>query len=192
MKEYDDARAPEYDDWYYGRGQFTGRERPGWDNELASLERALRSLAPARTLDVACGTGFLTRWLPGEIVGIDQSERMLAEARKHVPHADLARGDVLDGLPFADDSFDRIFTGHFYGHLEPQARVRFLEEGRRVAPELVVVDSAGSGEEVQERILRDGTRWEVYKRWFEPEDLLDELGGGRTLHDGTYFVAVAS
>lgn len=192
MKEYYDARAPEYDDWYYGQGQFAGRARPGWAEEVAALERALRSLQPARTLDVACGTGFLTRWLPGELVGLDQSEAMLVEARKRLPRAELVRGDALDGLPFEDDSFDRVFTGHFYGHLEPDVRARFLVDARRVAPELVVVDSAGSGEEVQERILSDGTRWEVYKRWFEPEQLLDELGEGRVLHSGRWFVAVAS
>jgi ubiquinone/menaquinone biosynthesis C-methylase UbiE len=192
VKEYYEARAPEYDDWYYGRGPFAGRDRPGWAEELAALERALRSLPPARTLDVACGTGFLTRWLPGELVGLDQSEAMLAEARERLPRAELVLGDALEGLPFAEDSFDRIFTGHFYGHLEPDVRVLFLADARRVASELVVVDSAGSGEEIEERFLSDGTRWEVYKRWFEPEQLLDELGGGRVLHSGRWFVAVAS
>jgi demethylmenaquinone methyltransferase/2-methoxy-6-polyprenyl-1,4-benzoquinol methylase len=192
VKEYYDARAPEYDDWYYGQGQFAERERPGWMEEVGALERALRSLPPARTLDVACGTGFLTRWLPGELVGLDQSEAMLDEARKRLPRAELVLGDALEGLPFADGAFDRVFTGHFYGHLEPDIRTRFLVDARRVAPELVVVDSAGSGEEVEERILSDGTRWEVYKRWFEAEQLLAELGGGRVLHSGRWFVAVAS
>ena len=192
MKAYYDARAPEYDDWYYGQGQFAGRERPGWKDELAALEAALRSLPPARTLDVACGTGFLTRWLPGEVTGLDQSEGMLAEARSRLPEAELVRADALDRLPFDDGAFERVFTGHFYGHLEPAARERFLGEARRLAPELVVVDSAGSGEEWQERTLNDGTRWRVYKRWFTPESLLEELGGGRSLHDGRFFVAVAS
>jgi demethylmenaquinone methyltransferase/2-methoxy-6-polyprenyl-1,4-benzoquinol methylase len=192
VKAYYDARAPEYDDWYYGQGQFAGRERPGWKDELAALEAALRSLPPARTLDVACGTGFLTRWLPGEVTGLDQSEGMLAEARSRLPEAELVRADALDRLPFDDGAFERVFTGHFYGHLEPAARERFLAEARRLAPELVVVDSAGSGEEWQERTLNDGTRWRVYKRWFTPESLLEELGGGRSLHDGRFFVAVAS
>jgi ubiquinone/menaquinone biosynthesis C-methylase UbiE len=192
VKAYYDARAPEYDDWYDGQGQFAGRERPGWEDELAALEAALRSLPSARTLDVACGTGYLTRWLPGEVTGLDQSEGMLVEARSRLPESELVRADALDRLPFADGEFERVFTGHFYGHLEPAARERFLAEARRLAPELVVVDSAGSGEEWQERTLNDGTRWRVYKRWFTPESLLEELGGGRTLHDGRFFVAVAS
>jgi len=67
---------------------------------------------------------------------------------------------------------------------------------RRVAPELVVVDSAiqepGVEEEWQERILNDGTRWEVYKRYFMPEKLAAELGGGSTVFAGRWFVAVHS
>jgi demethylmenaquinone methyltransferase/2-methoxy-6-polyprenyl-1,4-benzoquinol methylase len=192
VKGYYDARAPEYDDWYYGAGGFAQRDRPGWEDELAALERAIGSLPAARTLDVACGTGYLTRWLAGEVVGLDQSSAMLAEARRRVPDAELVQADALAGLPFADGAFDRVFTGHFYGHLVAAERERFLAEARRVARELVVVDSAGSGESVEERELRDGSRWTVYKRWFTPETLLPELGGGRSLHHGTYFVAVAS
>jgi ubiquinone/menaquinone biosynthesis C-methylase UbiE len=192
VKAYYDARAPEYDEWYYGQGQFAERDRPGWKEELAALEAALRSLPPARTLDVACGTAFLTRWLPGEITALDQSDGMLAEARARLPDAELVRADALDDLPFEDGAFERVFTGHFYGHLEPVDRERFLAEARRLAPELVIVDSAGSGEEWQDRTLNDGTQWRVYKRWFTADALLDELGGGRALHDGRYFVAVDS
>jgi demethylmenaquinone methyltransferase/2-methoxy-6-polyprenyl-1,4-benzoquinol methylase len=105
------------------------------------------------------------------------------------------RGDAL-ALPVGDRSFERVFTGHFYGHLDAAGRNRFLTEARRVAPELVVVDSAlradVAAEEHQERILNDGSRWEVYKRYFSPEGLAAELGGGETLLAGRWFVAVRS
>ena len=45
-------------------------------------------------------------------------------------------------------------------------------------------------EEWQERLLRDGSRWRVYKRYFEPEKLAAELGGGRTVFAGRWFVVV--
>ena len=195
MKTYYDRRAPEYDDWYLGLGRFAERERPGWDEELGRVAEVVASLAPARTLDVACGTGFLTRHLGGHVVGLDQSARMLEVARRQAPEAAYVLGDGLD-LPFADDSFDRVFTGHFYGHLEERDRQKFLAEARRVAHELVVVDASvehGSrAEEWQERILNDGSRWEVYKRYFTAEGLLAELGGGETLHEGRWFVVVRS
>ena len=63
MFEYYDQRAPEYDEWYLGTGLFAAQERPGWHEELAELCEAIAALPEARTLDVACGTGFLTRFL---------------------------------------------------------------------------------------------------------------------------------
>jgi len=195
VKAYYDRRASEYDEWYRGIGQYAERDRPGWHDEVDALAGALAALPSARTLDVACGTGFLTRHLPGEVVGLDQSESMLDEARRQAPNAEFVQGDALD-LPFEDGSFGRVFTGHFYGHLERADRERFLTEARRLAPELVIVDSALREDvepvERQERILNDGSRWEVYKRYFKPDALAEELGGGETLHAGRWFVAVRS
>jgi SAM-dependent methyltransferase len=193
MKAYYDARAPEYDEWYRGLGRFDDIERPEWDEDVRELERAVSALPPVRTLDVACGTGFLTRHLHGDVVGLDQSERMRAVAREQAPNAEVVHGDALE-LPFADGAFDRVFTGHFYGHLEADERERFLDEARRLAPELVVVDAItrpdrGSAE-VQERALNDGSRWTVFKRYFEPEQLADELGGGDVLLANRWFVVV--
>ena len=195
MKAYYEARANEYDDWWLGAGRFAERDRPGWEDELAALRRTLESLPPARTLDVACGTGFLTRHLPGEITGLDQSPSMLEVAAAQAPDAELVLGDGLS-LPFADSSFSRVFTSHFYGHLDEKERTAFLAEARRVARELVIADASLAhspvAEEYQERILNDGSRWEVYKRFFTGEGLAAELGGGRVLHEGRWFVVVAS
>ena len=195
MKAYYEARAPEYDDWWLGTGLFADRDRPGWDDERRALVAAIASLPPARTLDVACGTGFLTQHLPGGVTGLDQSASMLELAAARVPGAGFVQSDALR-LPFADGTFERVFTSHFYGHLEDPERERFLAEARRVGAELVVVDSA-LREDVepvvwQERELNDGSRWEVYKRFFRPEELAAELGGGETLCDGRWFVAVRS
>ena len=193
MKVYYERRAAEYDDWWLGTGRFAGRQRPGWREETEALTRTLEALAPTRTLDVACGTGFLTQHLRGEITGLDQSASMLELARAKVPEGRFVQGDALE-LPFADGSFERLLTSFFYGHLEEDARDAFLREARRVAGELVVVDSALHDEvepvEWQERVLNDGSRWQVYKRYFESDSLADELGGGRTLFAGRWFVVV--
>ena len=193
MKAYYDARAREYDDWIHGLGVYADRVRPGWKEELAALEQALAALRPARTLDVAAGSGYFTRFLPGDVVALDQSGKMLEVARDRETADEYVVGDALD-LPFDDGSFERVFTGHFYGHLDTGERERFLREARRVAPELVVLDSAWRDgverEEWQERLLRDGSRWQVYKRYFDPEGLAAELGGGRTVFAGAWFVVV--
>jgi ubiquinone/menaquinone biosynthesis C-methylase UbiE len=195
VEAYYEARAPEYDDWWLGTGRFEERERPGWEDEREALVAAIAGLPSARTLDVACGTGYLTRHLPGMVIGLDQSTAMLELASARVPDAGFVQSDALR-LPFEDGTFERIFTSHFYGHLEDPARERFLAEARRVAPELVVVDSAlrlgVQPVERQERKLNDGSRWRIYKRFFEPQELLDELGGGETIYAGQWFVAVRS
>jgi ubiquinone/menaquinone biosynthesis C-methylase UbiE len=195
VKAYYDRRAPEYDDWVYGTGLFADRHRPDWHEERAGLEQAVAELSPARTLDVGCGTGWLTQHLQSEIVGLDTSAAMLEIARDRVPAGEFIVGDALE-LPFEDASFQRVFTGHFYGHLEEPDRVRFLAEARRVAPELVVADSAlredVEPEEWQQRVLNDGSRWPVFKRYFTAEGLADELGGGETLFEGRWFVLVRS
>ena len=195
MKEYYDRRAPEYDHWYEGQ-TYDEPERASFLAERAVLEQVVAGLCPAHTVDVACGTGFLTRHLHGEIVGLDQSEAMLDIARRQAPNAArYVAGDAL-ALPFEDNSFERVFTGHFYGHLEANERGAFLAEARRVAPELVVVDAARrpnhEPEEWQERVISDGTRWPVFKRFFTPGQLIEELGGGEPVFAGEWFVVVSS
>jgi SAM-dependent methyltransferase len=193
LKTYYDRRAFEYDDWWLGRGRFTDRERPGWDEEVEVLAELIASLPPAHTLDVACGTGFLTRHLRGDVVGLDQSERMLFVAREQAAGAQFVQGDALE-LPFADGEFDRVFTSYFYCHLEEDERARFLAEAKRVAPELVVVASVPGAddplERYEERILNDGSSWTVFKRVFNGDQLAAELGGGDVLHEGRWFVVV--
>jgi ubiquinone/menaquinone biosynthesis C-methylase UbiE len=192
VKAYYDRRAPEYDDWWLGRGLYADRDRPGWENELRELERFIAGLSPVATLDVACGTGFLTRHLKGDVVGLDASARMLALASEQAPKARYVKGDAL-AMPFADGSFDRVFTSYFYCHLEPDVRERFVEEARRVAGELVVVGSvqhAGDPAAAYvKRRLEDGSSWTVYKRVFQGQDLADELGG-EVVFRNVWFLAV--
>ena len=117
---------------------------------------------------------------------MDQSERMLVIAGERAGRRDEA-GDALSP-PFADGAFERVVSGHFYGHLEADDRTRFLAHARRLAPELVLVDSHvrpdHEQEERQERVLNDGSRHVVYKRYFTGESLASEVGGGDVLHEG--------
>ena len=195
MRAYYDRRAPEYDDGWLGTGAFASRDRPGWHEEVEQLVAVFAALEPARALDVACGTGFLTRHLRGDVTGLDQSAAMLEITASRGAGVHTVRGDAVP-LPFADSAFDRILTSHFYGHLLPDERAAFLAEARRVARELVVVDSAERdgepAEQWQERVLNDGSRHRVYKRFFTGDGLTKELGGGTVLHDGRWFVVVSA
>ncbi|WP_324277254.1 class I SAM-dependent methyltransferase [Blastococcus brunescens] len=98
-------------------------------------------------------------------------------------------------MPFADGAFDRVLTGHFYGHLPIGERGAFLAEVRRVAGELVVIDSALrpgiDAEQWQARTLNDGSRHRVFKRYLGAEELADEIDG-EVLFAGSWFVAARS
>jgi demethylmenaquinone methyltransferase/2-methoxy-6-polyprenyl-1,4-benzoquinol methylase len=194
MRAYYDRRAQEYDDWWLGTGMFAQTERPGWPQEVAELIAVIEALPAAAVLDVGCGTGFLTAHLAGEVVGLDQSTEMLEIATPRIAPGRVIRGEGV-ALPFADGEFDRVFTSHFYGHLLGEQRGHFLQQAARVAGELVIVDSAlregVAAEEWQERVLRDGSRHRVYKRYFDASELAAEIGGADVLHAGRWFVAVA-
>jgi ubiquinone/menaquinone biosynthesis C-methylase UbiE len=195
MRAHFDQRAAEYDDWWLGTGSFAERERPGWSEEVEQLIGIVRALPPARVLDVACGTGFLTRHLRGELVALDQSARMVEIAAARMPHARVLRADIAP-LPFGDGEFDRVFTSHFLHHLTADQRGAFIADARRVGRELVVVEDVrradAPAEETHEHVLGDGSRHRMARHSFTAAELISELGAGHVLHEGRWFVVVAS
>jgi SAM-dependent methyltransferase len=194
-REYYSQRAAEYDDWWLGEGQFANHERPGWSEEVAELIALVAALPPLRVLDVGCGSGFLTEHLRGEVTALDQSTEMLEIAASRLPDGRVICGEALP-LPFSADEFDLILTSHLYGHLHEGEREEFLADARRVAPRLVVIDAAlredVEAEGFQERVLNDGSRHRVYKRYFDAQELAAEVGSASVLHAGHWFVAVAA
>jgi demethylmenaquinone methyltransferase/2-methoxy-6-polyprenyl-1,4-benzoquinol methylase len=186
QKRYYHLRAQEYDldAWL--------AETPEHADEVRRIVELVASLPPARTLDVACGTGFLTQHLRGAVSALDASDDMLRLAAARVPGAELIRADVPP-LPFRDQAFERVFSSHFYEHLKPDDRRTFLAEARRVGGELVLVQQNACGthrEGVERRPLRDGSSHDIYKVYFTAESLLEELGEAELLFEGSLFVAV--
>lgn len=86
-------------------------------------------------LDVACGTGVLAREAAlvigdaGTVTGLDRNEGMLAVARRVAP-AIAWRHGLAETLPFADRSFDHVFSQ--FGLMFFDDRVAALREMRRV------------------------------------------------------------
>ncbi|NBV21657.1 MAG: methyltransferase domain-containing protein [Proteobacteria bacterium] len=123
--------APHYD--RIGQVGFFGT---GHLHRRRALERA--GLRPGMdALDVACGTGAVTRAMlevqagKGRVCGVDPSEGMLAEARKsvaaefHVGHA--------ESLPFPDQNFDFLAMGYALRHVADLKRA-FAEYHRVLRP----------------------------------------------------------
>jgi len=180
---YYQSRANEYD--------ATSWEHPGMDPTVSDrVQCVLSSLSTVRTLDVGCGTGYVSRWLPGRLTLMDASPAMLSIAKRRLPGVDSVRASA-PSLPFPDSSFGRAFTANLYGHLTVDERSELVHEALRVADELVVLEQlASSGEFVEgpeKRQLMDGSEFTIHKCYFTIERLLQELGGGEVLMEGPVF-----
>jgi len=74
-----------------------------------------------------------------------------------------------------------------YRNLE---RIGWDPEAYRAASIDAALRDGVAPEQVQRRVLNDGSRHAVYKRYFTAEQLARELGSGAVLYSGQWFVAV--
>jgi ubiquinone/menaquinone biosynthesis C-methylase UbiE len=105
-----------------------------------------RLLAPARILDIPCGTGRLSLYLAlkgFQVTGIDISQAMISMAQKKIenyPVKDkitLRVGDA-EALSFPDSYFDIVVSLRLFGHLPTGNRLNILKEMCRVSKMFVI------------------------------------------------------
>jgi ubiquinone/menaquinone biosynthesis C-methylase UbiE len=115
--------------------------------KLLGTDKARRTLldqaglAPTdQVLDIGCGTGtflvLLKRLYPSaEATGLDPDPKALARAtKKAAKSCEMIRFDqgFSDKLPYADGSFDRVFSSFMLHHVPQQDREPTFREVRRV------------------------------------------------------------
>jgi ubiquinone/menaquinone biosynthesis C-methylase UbiE len=145
---------------------------PVWDSmrmedTFAPFDAALDQLAspPARILDVGTGTGAgalrLAQRFPGaDIVGVDLSEAMLAQARRNTRddlRVTYQRADA-SALPFADGSFELVTHANMIPFFDEVARV--------VAPGGHALFAFSSGAETPIYVPTERLRDELARRGF--------------------------
>jgi ubiquinone/menaquinone biosynthesis C-methylase UbiE len=163
---------------------------PRWDaNRSAARTAAFEAgldvvvASPRRAIDIGTGTGDVAiviarRWPQVEVLGVDFSERMVAEARAKTP-AELRerlRFDAADArrLPVADDSFDLVGLNNMIPFFDELARV--------VAPGGHLIFSFSAGPETPIWVPPERLRQELGERGFA--EFADFQAGG-----GTAFLA---
>jgi ubiquinone/menaquinone biosynthesis C-methylase UbiE len=107
--------------------------------------------ASQTVLDIGCGPGAAVRAaspLVTKAVGVDRSEAMIEIARRRSQRLDNVEFSVAgaEELPFADSTFDRVWTIHSFHHWEDRAKG--LTESRRVlrpGGKLLIIESDTSG-----------------------------------------------
>ena len=90
--------------------QLVGELKYRVPRRVAEFLRARIGAAPARIVDLGCGTGLLGVYLgrtAASLVGVDLSANMLQQAARHALYADLQQADLLEFLRrSAPGSFD--------------------------------------------------------------------------------------
>ncbi|HHW06896.1 MAG TPA: class I SAM-dependent methyltransferase [Clostridia bacterium] len=95
-------------------------------------------------IDIGCGTGALCSVLSGkglQVTGVDLAANMLAMAMKRPENrrVEFLQGNVLEGLPFVDKSFDIVISSHVAHGLKAGDRKRMYAEMRRLAKAHVII-----------------------------------------------------
>jgi len=207
LQSYYAVRADEYDAVY---------AKPERQADLREIERWLPAeLAGESVLEVACGTGYWTRFIApvaSSVVAIDASPETLRIARTRVPagHVSFRIGDAY-ALPRSDPKFGAAFAGFWLSHVPLERRREFLlglhatlESGARVVllDNLFVEGSStpiserdAAGNTWQSRTLRDGSVHRVLKNFPTEGELraLVEASGGEaaTHHMWKHYWALA-
>ncbi|MCR5251655.1 MAG: class I SAM-dependent methyltransferase [Lachnospiraceae bacterium] len=134
--------------------------------------------------DLGCGSGNDTLWLLSkgkEVIACDQSENAIRNIRKNFPEIREAKCfNMLDGLPFADASFELVIADLCLHYFRDDDTRRIIKEiGRILQPGghlILRVNSvndvnhgAGQGIELEHHVyeLEDRT----IKRFFDEEDV---------------------
>jgi ubiquinone/menaquinone biosynthesis C-methylase UbiE len=152
---------------------------------FAPVEAALERLPepPRRVLDLGTGTGSVarlvaTRFPDAAVIGVDISERMIDQARRHTDSARVSY-QVADAehLPFEDGAFDLVTLGNMIPFFDELARI--VASGGRA------LFAFSAGPETPIYVSSERLRNELGSRGFAE---FAELSAGR----GTAFLAVKS
>ena len=206
-RTYYARRAAEYDRIY---------ARPERQADLRAIERWLPPwFKGAHVLEVACGTGYWTRFLApvaARVLAIDAAPETLAVARTRLAPATTVDFAIADAyaLPVAAAHFDAAFAGCWFSHVPSARRLEFLRGLHAVlrpGARVVLFDNryversstplAGrdaDGNTFQLRVLEDGSTHRVLKNFPAAPELraaVDGLATGVELVEWTYYWALA-
>jgi len=135
----------------YDKDRFTGcKGKLTHRREMAVMMKALGRAgisAPARILDIPCGTGRLSRYLAlrgFRMLGLDISAQMISRGRigaEQIDRQNIIEFIVGDGdaLPFHDGEFDAVVSLRLFGHTPPATRKEILGELRRVVQKYLIL-----------------------------------------------------
>jgi 2-polyprenyl-3-methyl-5-hydroxy-6-metoxy-1,4-benzoquinol methylase len=195
---YYQARAHEYDEWFFRQGRYDrGAElNKQWFTEIERVQQALDEFRPTgHVLEIACGTGLWTQRLvqhARQVTAIDAVSEVLAinQARTQSPKVHYLQADVFEWSP--EVQHDAVFFGFWLSHvppewfgafwnlvdraLKPNGRVFFVDSRYDVTSTAKDHLLEGSEATTIRRRLNDGREFRIVKVFYEATRLTEQLG----------------
>jgi demethylmenaquinone methyltransferase/2-methoxy-6-polyprenyl-1,4-benzoquinol methylase len=190
---YYQARAAEYDEWFYRTGRYDYGEalNTQWFDDVEVVRSALQSIGKVETaLELACGTGIWTQELVQQadsVTAVDAAAEVLNITQSKLPDAKLrtVQADLFAWEP--DQQYDLVFFGFWLSHVPPDKLDGFLGMVRRALKpngRVFMVDSRRT-ETIEAkdrhlpkpesiyhvRKLNDGREFNIYKIYYQPDEL---------------------
>jgi pseudaminic acid biosynthesis-associated methylase len=128
--------AGQFGDDYVERNSEAGADRQPWWTDL--LDR----LEPTTALEVGCNRGGNLQWVaqalgPANVTGIDLNAKALAILRERIPGVNALQAKARE-LPFADGTFDLVYTIGVLIHHAPEDLGPAMDEIVRVSARYVM------------------------------------------------------
>ena len=125
-------------------GLFYNVQKKRFAEVIEGVENELDLSSFETIIDIGCGTGALCSVLSFKglsVTGIDPAGKMLEIARNKQENKDISfiQADVLEGLPFKDNSFDVAIASYVAHGLKVEERKRMYAEMSRVTNQWVVI-----------------------------------------------------
>ncbi len=184
--DYYRARAPEYEQIYYG-------EVPKRRQEIADHFKFVEKLAAGKTvLELTCGTGYWTQAAAKdarEVIATDIAPEMIKEAKskKYDRPVKFINSDIYN-LPFEKALFDLIIIGFWFSHepkqnynkffeiiqkpLKPDGQIWLIDNNPLAeGPKSDYLFSDEFGNNFKSRRLDNGEEFSLLKNYFTENDL---------------------
>jgi cyclopropane fatty-acyl-phospholipid synthase-like methyltransferase len=185
---YYNERAGEYDEVYQGKGTIIPCPEL-YKNDAVKISEFISTFGKGHLIDIGCGTGF---WLPyyhkncESITLLDSSINMIEECKRRASGLGiLPRCLFLQQDFFSDkfeNTFDSVVIGHVLCHFKPKQEHEFFEILKHITSrkaQILIIDSLWndtrkgyrSKEGMQERTLRSGQKFKVFKKYYSQNDI---------------------
>ena len=125
-------------------GLFFHKQKNRYREVIAGFTQDWQQAGYTSILDVGCGTGALCSALDEAgltVTGIDPAQNMLSVAIRQTQEKDIRflQANALEGLPFADKSFDLSIASYVAHGLQKSERKTLYSEMRRVTKGKVIL-----------------------------------------------------